>query len=319
MSNKKRNQEIERSKKQKRRLSVGIGVLIVLAICAGIAWFAISVYQRSWIMTFEGERIPTNEYRFMLAQSQQNEFWLEPGEMAESAMSNLLQTLTIIHHANNLGLGMTNEERDAALDQLQGNQIIPNRRWAEFQSVGFMVDRLFDHHVPELALNAADFQEEIAEYIETRRPFYNETEYMYIVHDDINVILEVLMAIDNDENADFGSLALIHCMEQSGDDEFAVDEPTLLPLSVFEQILEPFGLEQVMELQPGGISELIMFGESFLLVYMHSLVEAQDSEIQESFLENRAMQQRSEQFFEIFEGLMENVEFEFNQRALDAL
>ena len=157
-SRKKLNQEIERNKRQKRRISTGIGVLVLLAICAGIAWFAIGVHQRSWIMTFEGQRIPTNELRFVM---QQNSMWVAPEQLTEVSMSDLTQSLTIMHHADRLGLGMTDEERDSSLEWIQSGGVIPNTREAEFRNINNMRTRLVDHHVPEFTLDPAEYQEEI--------------------------------------------------------------------------------------------------------------------------------------------------------------
>ena len=313
-SRKKRNQEIERNKRQKRRISAGVGVLVVLAICAGIVWFAVGAYQRSWIMIFEGQRIPTNELRFMM--EHQNP-WQSPEEIIESATSDLIQTLTIIHHANNLGLGMTNEERDAIIENIEGRGVISNSRTAEFHNAGNMLERLSNHFVPEFTLDPADYQEEIAEYIEARRPFYHQTEFMYILNDDLGVILSVLESMENDANADFGAFVMMYCAAHVGFD--GVEEPNLLPLEAFETIVNPFELLELIDMQPGETSEIIMFEESFLLVHMYSRTETPDSEIQDSFLENTVLQRRAEQFWAIIEELVDNADFEINQRALDAL
>jgi len=314
-SRKKRNQEIERNKRQKRRLSAGIGVLIVLAICAGIAWFAINAYQRSWIMTFEGQRIPTNELRFMM---ENQDPWVGHDEIIDNAMSDLIQSLTIMHHANNLDFGMTNEERTILLENVESRPGMSDARLAEYFSIGNMFERLFNHHVPEFTLDPADYQEEITEYIEARRPFYHQTEFMYILNDDLEVILSVMESMESDANADFGAFVMTYCVEHTNV-EFVTEEPNLLPLSTLEQIVDPFELLELVDMQPGDTSGIIMFGESFLVLHMHSLVETPDSEIQESFLTSLAFELRAAQFNEIFEEMMENANFEINQRAFDAL
>ena len=311
-SRKKRNQEIERNKKQKRRVSAGIGVVIVLVILAGIAWFAFDAHRRSWIMTFEGQRIPTNELRFMM----ENQWWAPPEEITARAMVDLVQSLTIIHHADRLGLGMTNEERDIVLANVDSHNVLSDRRLAEFSSVGHMFERLFDHYVPEFALDAADYQDEIAEYIEARRPFYAPSEVMYILNEDLGVLLSVQTSVFDDAGTEFADLVLQYCEEHIAHE---IESPNMLSIAELEGVIDPMDMLMLMDLQPGEMSEIIMFNDSFLLLYMYSRGEIDDSEIQESFLSNMALELRRDQFNEIFEELVENAEVEINQRALDSL
>jgi len=310
---KKRNQEIERNKKQKRRVSAGIGAVIVLVILAGIAWFAFDSHRRNWIMTFEGQRIPTNELRFMM---EHQDWWVPQEEITERAMVDLIQRLTIIHHANRLDLGMTNEERDIILANVEGRGVIPNTRMAELFSVNSMAERLFDHYVPELTLDAADYQDEIAEYIEARGPFYAPSEVMYILNEDLGILLSAQQSMHDDAGIQFAELVLQYCQEHI---EHEMESPIILSFADLEPILEPLDMLMLMDLQPGEISEIVMFHDSFLLLYMYSRGEIADSEIQEAFLSNMALEYRHEQFNELLEELIENADVEINQRALDSL
>jgi len=312
-SRKKRNQEIERNKKQKRRVSAGIGVAVVLVILAGIAWFAFDAHRRSWIMTFEGQRIPTNELRFMM---ENQDWWVSPEEITERAMADLIQSLTIIHHANRLNLGMTNEERDILLANVDSHSVLSDTRMAEFFSVGNMFERLFDYYVPEFALDAADYQDEIAEYIEARRPFYAPSEVMYILNEDLGVLLSVQTSVFDDAGTEFADFVLQYCEEHIAHE---IESPNKLSIAELEGVIDPMDMLMLMDLQPGEMSEIIMFNDSFLLLYMYSRGEIADSEIQESFLSNMALELRREQFNEIFEELVENAAVEINQRALDSL
>lgn len=312
---KKLNREIERSKKQKRRMSAGIGVLIVLLICAGIAWFAVGVYQRSWVIRFEGQRISTNELRFIL--QSQDWMWTPQDQIVDRAMDMLIHTLTVMHHANNLGLGMTDEERDEMLEFI-GNErgVISNTRMAEFFSTEFMQDRLFDYFMPELILDPEIYRYDIEAYIEARRPFYAQTEIMYILNDDFDILSSIRGSTLNDPDANFADYVMQYCSEHI---DFGIEEPTVLGLADLEHVINPFDMAEVAELQPGETSQIIMFGESFLLLYMHSRVEASDAEMQEAFLSNWSREIRMEAFIEFFDELVENARYEINQRALDAL
>ena len=312
-SRKKRNQEIERNKKQKRRMSAGIGVAIVLVILAGIAWVAFDAHRRNWIMTFEGQRIPTNELRFMM---ENQDWWVQPEEITDRAMADLIQRLTIMHHANRLGLGMTNEERDIILANTGSHNVLSDNRMAEFMSVSGMYERLLDYFVPEFTLDAVDYQDEIADYIEARRPFYEPSEVMYILNEDLGVLLSVQTSMFDDAGTEFADFVLQYCEEHIAHE---MESPNTLSIAELEGVLDPMDMLMLMDLQPGEMSEIVAFHDSFLLLYMHSRGEIADSEIQESFLSNMALQRRHSEFSEIFEELIEDAEVEINQRALDSL
>ena len=311
-SRKKRNLEIEREKMRNRRISKSIGALVILVICAGIAWFAVGMYQRSWIMRFEGQRISTNELRFVMGLQ---DWWLSPEEVKDRAMNDLVEILTVMHHANRLGLGMTNEERDATLETLERG-VISQTRMAEYFNVDNMMERLFEYFIPDLILDPEVYRYDIAAYLEERRPFYQQTEIMYILNDDFGVMLSVLESMENDPNADFGTFVMMYCNEHI---DFEQEEPEMLSLAHLEHVVNPFEMLALIDMQPGETSDIIMFGDSFLLLHMHSRAETPDSEIQEIFLSNLARQARLEAFNEFFQQLVEHARFEINQRALDAL
>jgi len=319
---KKQNLEIERKNKQRRYAFRGVTTLVVLALVAAIVWVAWDARNRGWVMTFDGDRISVSEMQFFSTLFQQN--WFDP-EGREDVLDRMVEVYAAMDRAERLGLGMTDEEYESMLAVVSMNRqmgTIPegvtDERAAEIYGlVEFLWPRLRDHYVPEYTLNLADFAEELAEYVENNRDFYADTVVHYIASDEF-LHLEQIRALYGVEAGyeDFDQLIREHSIFYS--EEVGITSASIMDLWR-EFNIQSFDVQMLLELQEGEVSHVVEAGGIFLLIYVESRTEAEDSEIEDSFVEQMTEIRREQTFIEIIEQWAVEANYTINRRALNAL
>jgi len=302
--------EIERQLKQKQHLIVAVFIAIGVVIVAAVAWAIFINIATRHIITFQGERIPTDELRLFAS-------LVEPGEGAnELALNELVTTLVILDRAENAGFYMTEEEMDESLINAtmffgdSGTRVDMERIAELMGSWSFLVPHLVDYYVPTYELNPEEFAEGLAEYIEINSSLYSEFYVRYIVSqnfDDMILAEDRLAAGEDFEN-------LIH--ELSIID---TEEAETLVHSAFElmQFLEDWAdWEAITELQEGEVSRIIMGNGLFFLVEMYERIDATHEEMEESFREQFTRSRREAAFVDMLTNWVDNADYTVNERAL---
>lgn len=318
---KKRNFEIERRKKQKRRTFTG--VLIVLIILAVVVFcYAIwDMQNRRTIMTFKGTRVATTDFRFFnLMQALQGE---SPNELTRDvAMESLIHTMVVRDRAERHNISVTSDEiaelmqyaadlREQINWQSPGAlNFISDRRIAELSSIWGLHEQLMDIYVPGYDIDEFEVEQRLQEHLEASLEFLTEREVKYIASSDFSA-LENIRAEFN-AGADFDALRREHSIFFDPEVEATMDFWDFLTLY---EIWD--GWMDMLPLEAGEVSEIFEANDTFFLVLIKS--RGIDEEVLEEegvvFRENHIAQRRTEVFAEVLDEWIENAEYTINERA----
>ena len=315
-SRKKQNMEIERKKKA-LRLRHTVSLLgFVLIIVAAIAWVMWDNHSRSWIMTFEGQRIQTSDAQFWV-----DTFSMFGGDenLVENAMNELVDSLILLSRGNTHGVGLSEEEHLEMADSMAGqlgwmgiNYISPMRA-GELMAAGNIASRLMDIYVPTYTPNPQDFEEAFAEYILTNGENYANYEVKFVVTDTFEDAFHVWELVPNTDNFD----DLIREYSVFYEEEFGIHT---LDARMLVDDLMLFGddPEIVLGLQ-NGESHIVQFEDQFLVIYMYDRSEADPAVMEASFTANFTHNRRMEEFRVIRDQWRADANISINQRAYATL
>ncbi|MCL2188719.1 MAG: hypothetical protein FWC16_05320 [Defluviitaleaceae bacterium] len=314
------NRELERQKKGRARLAIGIFSLVVLAIIAGASWVAWDTHSRGWILRFEGTRIPTNEFRLLMDEN--------APEQKEAAMDDLIRMLTLIHRAEQHNAGLTEEELEfwAWLAEMNfgqfGPMIVPAERVGELLAAenGPIFERLRDIYAPEaFAIFDEDaFATEMAEYLANNLANYHATDIFYTMIEDEDAANYALARLRAGE-ATFTDIILEHTPW------FHTEEGVpSMPLNEFirEAEMNDEQAAHLRSLQVGETSDIIMWGEEWgdpmhMLVYILEIEEADPDAVKRGIREERILGQRTETILQLIPQWVAAANYTKNERAFN--
>ena len=337
--------EWKRKKKQQQlifKLSV-IGFCI-LAI-AGLFYIGWDVWSRSYVMTFNGERIRTAELRFFSAMVDWDDMFMDP---MEESLEQLTQFLLLEHVAQHHGITLTDEERAEAEEHAQHMRDmfdmfgipladISDSRLADFMSVEMLADKLMDIYTGHFEIvDDAEFAENLAQFIEEFGDTFIEMEFRYhfsseqaVSHsawiefnlaEPENIDEIILRDMRLAMGIDLAALGLDDDIEFDLDFDFDMEVPTIA-LSVLQEDpgIHDAIIEYLASLEVGDISEPIQISEDFFVIFIvDSVNKATDEEIAEVFRERYIWGNRVEMFNDVMESWREAVDIRINQRGLNA-
>jgi len=320
-SRKRKNQAIERKKVQKRRTTAGIGVVILLIILAAAAWFVYDWHRQSWVMTFEGNRISTNDLRHFIDEVGWQAQWASPEQINEWAIDRLQESLAIISLGEETNLGMTDEEHDLIMQEIeewpQELRRVSDNRIAEFASTFPVFWRLTDHFISDYDIDMDEIAEEMEMYVAMNLNRYAETEARFIFgmdRDELEGVREVMLVNPSTEFFD----------EAIRSHSWFYNEEEGIPITSIHGIVEFFEMPEhlsfsLFTLHTEDVSDVIEHGGGFLLVYVTDRNDVDPADVETSFIENETRMRRGQAMQEILDTRIENANIEINQRALDAL
>lgn len=325
-SRKKRNLEIEKRRKQKQRTFTAILAALIVVVVVVLVWAIWDVQNRRTIMTFEGERVATTDFRFIHLMQELND--IPPGEEAnEMAVNTLLQTMVIFERAEENNIVVPEDEMAEIVAQAAGMReelhmeapgllnFISDRRIAELWSVTNLLEPLMDIYVPEFVPDEAEIAPLVEEHMDGVRNFLFDRNVKYIASHDWALFTELASLYMTGE-ATFDELIEQYCeFHEAGTPIEAVE------LWDFADRYEIGWAEisGVMELEEGEISDVLEAHGWFFMVQIYETVFDYEAaaEEEEFFRERFAGQRRGELFMEILEGWIEQANYTINQRALD--
>jgi hypothetical protein len=320
---KQRNLEIERQKKNRRRLSAVITTFVITLILLAIVWITWDVRNRGWLMTFEGQRIATADLRFLANIWQEN---ISVPETRDAIINHLVQTQAILYHAEQAGLRMSDEEREMLRGFIDSNReagaiprAVSDERALELVgAMDFIVPLVFDHFV-NYEPDPAEFEQEFAVYLEANREEYalRSTEAQLILTDNRQALEEIRQLANAADEINFEEYARLHCVLYDHEQDTAFT-------AAITDIVEWFDLliysPELLRLEVGQVSSVIELAEDeYLLIYMKERPEIEDSAIEEMYRERIITERRAEIFQELLEEWVENADYTINQRAVDSL
>ncbi|MCL1862363.1 MAG: peptidylprolyl isomerase [Defluviitaleaceae bacterium] len=312
-SRKKRNLEIERAKRQKRLVFTGILTCMMILVVAALGYAVWDIVNRRTIMTLNGERIATTDFRFFHVMQQ-----IPPGELAqENALGDLTQTLLILERAEMHGVGATNEELAELMEQAAeframqaqmvpgGINFISERRVAELLSAWSQVfERLSDIYMSDFIPDEEAYQAFMAESIEGIRLNSTEIQIKYVASadwfemDDISHELEQGAEFD-----DFAGAETVSIME------FA---------ETYDAWISP-ELDNIFQTQQAGdISDIFEVEGMYFIVKVYDRIvdEANVAIMTEIMRENFLMEERAEAFFDLTNEWVDQADRDVNMRAI---
>jgi len=327
-SRKKANMEIERNKRNSRRMHNAILLLVVLIVLGGIAWVATDVVLRRNVLVFEGRRVPTTDVRYYAAVVNLNPSNRDHHDMIVDTM---LQHAVIYHQANLAGITLSDEEmedwvhyvnwmRATEWFHLPPPDQITSERLAELIAISDdLFPRLLEHHVPDYDLDISHLQDELELYILNNRFDYelNATEAMFIINPDPEVLQGIVELGEVADMINFEAFAQANCTWWMAMGMEEVENYPIMDIINGLQLFEFQG--ELLSLQTGDISRVIPMDDDFIIIYMQDRPEVTDAEIEESFTETHTLIRRGEVFSEIVAGWLEEADYTVNRRALNGL
>ena len=319
-SRKKRNLEIEKQKRTKRRIFSGIMVLVALLVLAGVGWLAWDLNNRRWIMTFGEERVSRDDLRFLTFGDH-----LTP-ETRDAAVDKLIEILVLLEEGNKRDIHPTDEEMEELLQMASWYResvdnftpgalnFISDERIAELQSAGIIHMRLMEiYGVYEP--DPEDYAEEFAEFLEFAPMWFEESQVRYIASLSWEELEEVERLLE--DGADFAEL-----MQQFS----AKYDPERNTVEMWDEFFGEYELAHhdvdiLLEMEVGDISPILFAADGWLyLVQLYSR-ELDEEEMEAAFWEDVARVGSETAFVEMFQGWIdaarENIVI--NQRALNRI
>jgi hypothetical protein len=330
-SRKKRNLEIERRKKERHRIAVSIfmgliGVLVIMLVYG--VWDA---NNRRTIMTFEGQRVSTSDFRFLVEL-----FGAHGEDMHDEIINELVSVLILINKSNEHGTGISEEEMQDVREFVQmireGGEFnyISERRMTEIYTTLFIDDHmgLIDIYVPTYELDE-DERAEIEEANEIGLAFHllsvrdSMMRVKYLVYLDEeeaeNALAELL------DGGDFDAMF----REQNFLDEDAEVETMDVRMLTNSVVQDEATANEIRGMNEGEISPIIVIPgedgdpELFIIFQMYSIETDEEilADAEERFLDENSVQRvidsrRAQAFWELVNEWTENANFTVNQRAL---
>lgn len=318
-SRKNRNLEIERQKKQKQRIfTIVLSVLVAaaaLAVCYGI-WDTIN---RRTIMTFEGNRIATSDFRFM------NVLQASP----EMAKEDLIQTLTILHHADMHGITVSSDTQaelmaQAAEFRAQNQHMIPgglgfisNERIAELFSAGDLAQQLLEVVELDYAVDDDEIAQMFADFVDENREMLEDVHVQFAASTDMQAMTQGLARLEDD--GDFDAFVREYSMfyPEEGIEPFLIWELSEEHHHLWGDI-ESWELfnEEVMSLPAGEFSGIVP-SDGFFYVFNVTSRELNYEELEENFRAQELENARNAAIIELFDLWAAQAEYTVNMRAFN--
>jgi len=310
--NREMNREIEKKRRQKRRIFSGVLVVLIVACVAALGYGVWDMINRRTVMTFNGERVATRDFRF-LAYTSQGDPW-----------SDLEQSLVLRERAELHGISLTSEQRDMLMGfagQVRGDfapgalNFISDEQIVDVRASWFLTEGLMDIYVSDFEHDEDEFLELVEEFYDMILAEVTDTSVKYIWSHDEDEIRAVAEAF-----AEYGDFDLAVATHFAGYDE----EVGVVPSS-FEDFVDDFFLwdylEEFAELAEGEAFDVIEEHGMFILMLMYekdAVDQERYDEIMEAEREWFANSSREQAFFELFvQDWIDDADIEWNERAVN--
>ena len=325
-SRKKQNLEVERKIKRQKKTYAAVFAAICLAVVIVMGWVVWDTQNRRFIMTFNGERISTGDFRFIsvLNQTPINEF------TRNEILEELKTLLTVMQMAERYDVGFTPEEQVAneetgafwreMLEQGAPGALgfIDDRRIGEFvglqgQVVPRLIDLLISDDDVEEEFDDEAFREELEWHIEWLIEEGSEVYVKYLALDPEDDSVDADLELSAHEEIDFDDIASRHCVLGTGLDPIRIDE-----------FAAEFGVhidEWFAGLPVGQPSSRLHGTDYIFFFYVYDRVEPELDldEVEREFREDFELNIRATIFFERLPEWVAQAEYELNHRVFDTI
>ncbi|MCL1988239.1 MAG: hypothetical protein FWG64_09760 [Firmicutes bacterium] len=324
--------EWKRQRKQQQLVFRASIVGVVILILLGIGYIGWDLWSRTYVMTFAGERISTDELRFfsillMFQQENATEFI----DIPTTALEQLTQTLLIHREAANNGLVLTDEQLNLAeetatnvafmIDNVDGINMpnISHERIVEIMSTDFLAEQLRDIYAADFVVDETEFNTVFADFLEANRGNFVEMEFKMYQFAYLDTAIDVWQRLADTDPVMFDTVFQGAVLAETGDSISEVDIPTfsIMELRPVPE-LEPY-IAEFEAMAVGDFSSPITIDEqTYLIFVLDYLYEYSDEEIEYMFREEYDLSNRNRIFLEQLEEWRNTANIQINQRGVNA-
>ncbi|MCL2015675.1 MAG: hypothetical protein FWG68_05450 [Defluviitaleaceae bacterium] len=320
-------------KRKQQQLAFRAGLAGVILLIAGIVGFiSWDLWSRTYVMTFAGERISTEELRFFnlltwFTQDPDALGW----DITTASLEQLTQSLIIHREAANHNLEITEEEFNLAAEtalnvafmiENTDGVSMPNismDRVIEIMTTDFFADQLRDIYTADFVINEEEFAVTFSEFFEANRGMFVEMDFKMYQFTDIDTAMDVWQAFHDAEPEFFDTIYQGQILAGMVDGIADVEIPvfSILDLRPVPE-LEPYIAElEAFEVGDFSMPIQIEFG-TYLIFALDFFYEYSDEEIEEMFREEYTLSNRNILFSEQIEVWRETLNIQLNQRGINA-
>ena len=325
MSAKKAAAKEWKRKRKRQRIMVKIGVtaFCVLAVL-GMGYIAWDMWSRTYVMTFEGQRINTTDMRFFTNFSAMLGAGQDP---RIQGLEQLTHFLLIDQAARRHNITVSEEdieqiEQNLEFMQMIGLQIpdMPHDRVIELMSVDTFSEQLMDIYAADYTIDEEEYEFELFNFLAENRVNFVEMDFRVHISETMN---EAMIAWDDFASVDpeeFDDIILRDMQIATGSDISELEVPTV----TLEELrgnpdLSPGVVDYLTSLAVGEFSEPVQLDDDFFAIFIaDSFFMPPDEEMAEIFREQYIRSQRIQIFSGVIEEWREEADIRVNQRGVNA-
>jgi len=323
--------EWKRKKNQQKlifRLSVAAVCLLILL---GIGYLAFDSFNRSFVMTFEGNRIPTAEAQFFHMGGIM-------GTPREQAAADLSMFLLMEQAAARHNVGLTSEERQELMEEVQGTRDfldmfdvsisrLSDTRVAELMGMDIIVNRLAEIYGANVEIDEEELVNALFNHSIFNRHEFIEMDLLIHESSTMDDALAAFAAMQEAENMEeINEIILENATlraQVTGIDEVDIEDIEVPRLTIqqlaSDQSINPGIIMDLSNLFEGDISTPFEIGGFFYVFVVESMTEPPTEEVEAEFRDSFIQAQRLAAFEEIALEWREAADIQINQRGLDSL
>lgn len=306
-----------------------IGFFILVLIGAGVyAWNSWDKYSKSYVMTFDGEKIRVEEYQYYLLETMSYYSsmgildYLDENTIRSMSYSQLTNFLVMEKEAKKLGITFTEEEwatlagyveefNQSFEDSDTSRLDLTDERLKELMSSNILYSKLYEETTKDYTVDETDFKTNYEQYLSDNKYIGIDTEVKYVMtytQEDAEGAREKLLA-----GADIDEVIKEYST--------SYDEDT--PISVYS--LNDLGLgedetDKIMSLKVSEISEVINYPdeEHFTVFRIENITVRPDEEVEAEYREDYISQKKDALFNDQLEKWKNEASIVPNKKVYDA-
>ena len=316
--------------KRKKKQQKYVQRLIIAAACTvavlGVGFIGWDMWSRTYVMTFEGQRISANDMRFFTM------FADGTGDPRQQALDNLTQYLLIDQAARRRNISLTAEEWTdveesaqelMAMFEMFGMPVpnISNERLVELMSVDLLTERLMELYTVDLTIDEAEFESALEDFLINHRVDFMDMDLRFLHVIGMETANEAFSEFITAGPDEFDDIILRFTHEDTGIPLEELDVPTITLEELRQDpSFEPWDIHHISSLPVGAFSEPISVGEeSFLIFVVDDIHQPSDEELSEIFREEYELMERRIAFSNIVEEWHEAADIRINQRGVNSI
>lgn len=306
--------EMKRRQKQYTRMWIIGGLTALVLVLVVLALYGLDLYSKSYIMTYEKQKISVNDYKYCatMVTSEEN--------AKEQALDQLLTLLTVNKVAQKDGVTLTEDEQTEMKSYAESLKsyyesygldlsFITTERMTELLAMDTLYGKLQERYTADYALNENDFQQALVTYKQNEPVDYINMDLKYI-------FTSTSEAIENARQELEGGAEFDEVLKRYSEYYDAESEISTYPLKYMG--LESDVASRILALEVGDYSEVVEMDSMYVIFGVETKTIPTDEEIETSYREKYTSEKKSEQFTEIVKGWKEQASYTLNQKAYDA-